>query len=179
MPFRILNCFLLFLIYRVVVISEGQPPGVLTKMNSVIRRIDLVCKLFAPVVTGFIISFVSLIASAWTLAIWNVLSVFLQYWLLVSVYNGIPTLSESNQKRILRSAPIDVETSSLIPREDDTLSESDCNDPEQSNQVWVKRTIERVSRIPYINAWKVYLEQDVVLAGIALSLLYFTVLRYA
>ncbi|KAI5662989.1 hypothetical protein M9H77_22312 [Catharanthus roseus] len=162
----------------VVVISEGQPPGVLTKMNSVIRRIDLVCKLFAPVVTGFIISFVSLIASAWTLAIWNVLSVFLQYWLLVSVYNGIPTLSESNQKRILRSAPIDVETSSLIPREDDTLSESDCNDPEQSNQVWVKRTIERVSRIPYINAWKVYLEQDVVLAGIALSLLYFTVLSF-
>uniref|UniRef100_A0A7C8Z423 Solute carrier family 40 member n=1 Tax=Opuntia streptacantha TaxID=393608 RepID=A0A7C8Z423_OPUST len=38
----------------VVVMSEDQPHGVLTKMNSVLRRIDLVCKLFAPVVSGFI-----------------------------------------------------------------------------------------------------------------------------
>ncbi|KAF6172143.1 hypothetical protein GIB67_029561, partial [Kingdonia uniflora] len=34
---------------RVVVISNGQPPEVLIKMNSVIRRIDLTCKLFAPI----------------------------------------------------------------------------------------------------------------------------------
>jgi solute carrier family 40 (iron-regulated transporter), member 1 len=159
------------------VIVKGQPPGMLTKMNSVIRRIDLVCKLFAPVIAGFIISFVSLTASAWSLAIWNILSVFLQYWLLMSVYNGIPALRESNQKRILRSAPTDVERSSLIPHEKTIFPDSVENDPELSNHGWVRRTIERVSRGPYISAWKVYLEQDVVLAGIALSLLYFTVLR--
>ncbi|KAI3920980.1 hypothetical protein MKW92_015743, partial [Papaver armeniacum] len=56
-------------------------------MNSVIRRIDLSCELFAPVASGFIISFASLKASAVTFALWNILSVWLQYWLLKSVYN--------------------------------------------------------------------------------------------
>ena len=56
--------------------SEGHPPEVLTRMNSVLRRIDLMRKLFAAVVSGIIISFVSLKASAMTLAIWNTASVW-------------------------------------------------------------------------------------------------------
>lgn len=159
--------------YRVVVISEGRPPGVLTQINSVIRRIDLICKLFAPVVSGFIISFVSLIASAWTLAIWNILSVFLQYWLLISVYHGIPALSERNQRRVQRFASTDAETISLIPNENNYSPDSDG----LTNHGWMKRSMERISKVPYIRAWKVYLEQDVILAGISLALLYFTVLR--
>lgn len=162
----------------VVVISEGQPPGVLTQMNSVIRRIDLICKLFAPVVSGFIISFVSLTASAWTLAIWNVLSVFLQYWLLISVYNGIPALGERNQRRIQRFAPADVETISLVPNENNRLPDSDGNAAEVTSHGWMSRSIDRISKVPYIRAWKLYLEQDVVLAGISLALLYFTVLSF-
>ncbi|CDP06418.1 unnamed protein product [Coffea canephora] len=161
----------------VVVISEGQHPGVLTKMNATIRRIDLVCKLFAPVVSGFIISFVSLTASALTLAIWNILSVCLQYWLLMSVYNGIPALSESSQKRVYRSLPTDSERSSLT----DESRNSHClgdNDLEPLGHGWMRKVIERVSRISYFSAWKVYLEQDVVLPGIALALLYFTVLSF-
>ncbi|WCJ37167.1 Solute carrier family 40 member 1 [Euphorbia peplus] len=55
----------------VVVMSEGKPPGVLTNMNSIIRRIDLTCKLLAPVVSGLLISFVSVKASAMASAIWN------------------------------------------------------------------------------------------------------------
>ncbi|XP_062020657.1 solute carrier family 40 member 1-like [Rosa rugosa] len=39
-----------------VVISEGHSPEVLTKINSVMRRIDLFCKLCAPVLTGLIMS---------------------------------------------------------------------------------------------------------------------------
>ena len=50
-------------------------PEVLTRMNSVLRLFVLIYKLFAPVVTGFIISFVPLKASAMTLAIWNTVSV--------------------------------------------------------------------------------------------------------
>ncbi|KAF4379002.1 hypothetical protein F8388_022089 [Cannabis sativa] len=81
--------------------SSSPQQDDLTKMNSVIRRIDLSCKLFAPVITGFIISFVSLKASAMSLAIWNTISVWLEYWLFISVYKGIPALQESNHKRAL------------------------------------------------------------------------------
>ncbi|MCL7030861.1 hypothetical protein MKW94_018396 [Papaver nudicaule] len=71
----------------VIVISNGEPPEVLTNMNSVIRRIDLSCKFFAPFASGFIISFESPEASAVALALWNVIYVWLQCWLLKSVYD--------------------------------------------------------------------------------------------
>ncbi|GKC42381.1 solute carrier family 40 member 2-like protein isoform X2 [Tanacetum coccineum] len=123
---------------RIVVISEGYSSNFLTKTNSRIRRIDLISKLFAPVVTGFIVSFVSMIASAVSLAIWNIFSVFLQYWLLHSVYKGIPALSESS--------------------------------------LMVRKFVQKVSESTFIRAWRVYLQQDVVLPGLSLALLYFTVL---
>ncbi|KZV15256.1 solute carrier family 40 member 2-like [Dorcoceras hygrometricum] len=146
----------------VVVISEGQAPELLTKMNSIIRRIDLVSKLFAPVVSGFIISFVSLTASALTMALWNVLSVFLQYWLLTSVYNGIPALKEISERRVSRS----------LVRE---VDEVDFEQPESSTRGTM---IDNFFNTPYISAWKVYVQQDVALPGLALALLYFTVLSF-
>lgn len=163
--------------YRAVVISEGQPPEVLTQLNSVIRRIDLTCKLGAPVVTGFIITFVSLKASALTLSLWNILSVFLQYWLLMSVYNGIPSLGERNQKRAaLRLSPVPEESPSTS-QEQTSLLPLDANYSESSNSSWTRKIIERFSKSPYIIAWRVYLQQDVVLPGVSLALLYFTILR--
>ncbi|XP_073063042.1 solute carrier family 40 member 2-like isoform X1 [Primulina eburnea] len=146
----------------VVVISEGQSPDVLTKMNSIIRRIDLVCKLFAPVVSGFIISFVSLTASALTMALWNVLSVLLQYWLLISVYKGIPALNEISERKVSRS----------LVRE---VDEVDFEQPESSTRGTI---IDNFSNTPYIRAWKVYIQQEVALPGLALALLYFTVLSF-
>ncbi|XP_015159003.1 solute carrier family 40 member 2 [Solanum tuberosum] len=161
----------------VVVISEGHPPGLLTKMNSIIRRIDLVCKLFAPVITGFIISFVSLTASAMTLALWNVISVFLEYWLLTSVYNGIPALSESSLRRASRSSPEHSDLSPTISHEQKSTFHLDRIGLEQSENLW-RKIVGSISRLPCLSAWKVYLQQDVVLPGLALALLFFTVLSF-
>ncbi|XP_019053216.1 PREDICTED: solute carrier family 40 member 1-like [Nelumbo nucifera] len=168
----------------VVIISEGQPPEVRTKMNAVIRRIDLICKLFAPVISGFIISFISLKASAVTLALWNTVSVWLQFWLLMSVYNGIPSLSERSQKRITRPRPND-------PLEDPSISqviealpshvESGSGAEQKGNRAEQKGNSKLVNRIlpmQCIEAWIVYLKQDIVLPGVALALLYFTVLSF-
>ena len=157
--------------------SEGYPPEVLTKMNSVIRRIDLICKLFAPVATGFIISFVSLEASAMTLALWNVQSVCLQYWLLISVYNGIPALNERNQTRVSTIQPMEFEETPSTSQERNSLLSDYGDGLEASRNNWRGRMVEQASKIPCFGAWRVYLQQDVVLAGAALALLYFTVLR--
>lgn len=165
---------------RVVVISEchSDPEVLLTKMNSVLRRIDLFCKLCAPVLTGFIISFVSLKASALTLALWNSISIWLEYWLFISVYNGIPALGESSQRKISRPSRTDVEEStSTSDQERISLLSHDENGSQPAEESWIKRITEAVSRIPYVGAWKVYLQQDVVLPGVALALLFFTVLR--
>ncbi|KAF8041919.1 hypothetical protein BT93_A0498 [Corymbia citriodora subsp. variegata] len=152
----------------VVVMSEGQPPGLLTQMNSVVRRIDLICKLFAPVVSGFIISFVSLKVSAMTLAILNTTCVWLEYWFFMSVYKGIPALVERNQRRTSRPSPVDPLESSLIQN----------GDPESAESNQKQNFREKISKIPFVGAWKVYLEQEAVIPGVSLALLYFTVLSF-
>lgn len=146
--------------------SEGHSPEHLTKMNSIIRRIDLTCKLCAPVVTGFIISFVSLKASALSLALWNTMSVWVEYWLFISVYNGIPALQESSLRRALK-APL---------KSDFEERKSDIQEVILEESLITKFT-KLVSSIPCFNAWRVYLQQDIVLPGISLALLFFTVLR--
>ncbi|KAK7260039.1 hypothetical protein RIF29_25760 [Crotalaria pallida] len=160
-----------------LVISEGQPPELLTKMNSVTRRIDLSCKLLAPVITGFIISFVSLKASAITLALWNTISVWVEYWLFTSVYNGIPALGQSSQRRMARFSQSDMERDKQTLEEDSLLlftgGSSESADRERK-----KNFSEWISEIPYIAAWRVYLQQEVVLPGVALALLFLTVLSF-
>ncbi|CAH9146854.1 unnamed protein product [Cuscuta epithymum] len=150
----------------------------LTNMNSIIRRIDLICKLFAPVISGSIISFISLTASAMVLALWNLVSVCLEYCLLTSVYNGIPVLRESSQRRVSKSLPNNIELKSSAHHEHEGLLNVERNAQQTSESSWWIKMIDQVSTIPYINAWKVYLQQDVLLPGLALSLLYFTVLSF-
>ncbi|KAL1331153.1 hypothetical protein HN51_048407 [Arachis hypogaea] len=153
-----------------LVISEGEPPELLTKMNSVTRRIDLTCKLLAPVITGFIISFLSLKASAITLALWNTVSVWVEYWLFSSVYNGIPALKQSNQRRVAKILQSDDEERNEITLEG--------NSPQVDDRSRSKSFCEWISEIPYVVAWRVYLQQEVVIPGIALALLFFTVLSF-
>ncbi|KAJ6303373.1 hypothetical protein OIU77_017285 [Salix suchowensis] len=91
-------------------------------------------------------------ASAMTLAVWNTVAVWLEYWLFTSVYSGIPALAESSQRRISRLSP--VETG------------------------WRRRLTDWFSETPFVGAWSVYFHQEVVLPGVALALLYFTVLSF-
>ncbi|KAJ1416306.1 MFS transporter superfamily [Sesbania bispinosa] len=162
---------------RLLVISEGQPPELLTKMNSVTRRIDLSCKLLAPVITGFIISFVSLKASAIALALWNTVSVWVEYWLFTSVYNGIPALGQSSRRKMARISHSDLERNNSTSEEESLLSVTGGNS-ELADRRSRKSFSEWISQIPYIDAWRVYLQQEVVLPGLALALLFFTVLSF-
>lgn len=161
-------------------ISEGHSPERLTKMNSVIRRIDLTCKLCAPVVSGFIISFVSLKASALTMAVWNSISVWVEYWLFISVYNGIPALEESSRRRVSRlSSQSNAESrKSASPQQrKSSISHDQDNSEVILEESLITKTNKLVSRVPYLDAWRVYLQQDVLFPGLALALLFLTVLR--
>ncbi|KAF7096750.1 hypothetical protein CFC21_098647 [Triticum aestivum] len=151
----------------VVVICGGHPPAVLTKTNSMIRRIDLSCKLLAPVLSGFIISFVSTQASAVALALWNIASVWLQYWLFVSVYNGVPALSEDVQLRRESTAAL------VVAPADEEVHRYGQDAPD-----WKVGVTERLSILPCWESWTVYMRQEVMLPGVALAILYFTVLSF-
>ncbi|XP_050212361.1 solute carrier family 40 member 2-like [Mercurialis annua] len=164
----------------VVVISEGHPPSVLTKMNSIIRRIDLICKLLAPVVAGFIISFVSVKASAMTLAIWNSIAVWLEFWLFTSVYNGIPALGETSRRKITRrrSTGHPEEGTTVISRRPEDLDLQNDENVIVVEKGWRTKISKWFAKAPFVGAWNVYLQQEVLILGVALALLYFTVLSF-
>ena len=133
----------------VVVMCGGHPPAVLTRTNSAIRRIDLSCKLLAPVLSGLVISFVSTQASAVALALWNVASVWLVYWLFVSVYNGVPALGANGLARDTAAPEVDEAAQG---------HGQDASD-------WSERLTARLSVLPCWESWAVYARQEVVLPG--------------
>lgn len=155
-------------------ISSGHPPSVLTKVNSVIRRIDLTCKLLAPVLSGFIISFISMQASAVALALWNIVSVWLQYWLFVSVYNGIPALSKNSKLRRDTAAAV------VLPSEIVGPAVVEGQRSRYSHMVlgWRVRLVKQLSVIICWDSWVMYMKQEVMLPGVSLAFLYFTVLSF-
>ncbi|XP_024012515.1 solute carrier family 40 member 2 isoform X1 [Eutrema salsugineum] len=164
----------------VVVMSEGHSPAVLTRMNSVIRSIDLSSKLLSPVITGLIISFVSLRASAITFAAWATITVWIEYWLFISVYSGVPAIVQSDARRSSRlmsrtqAEETDIASRYLhVPLLQGTTSED--NIPSRSG---IMRILERISGSSFVAAWRNYLNQEIVLPGVALALLFFTVLRF-
>lgn len=165
----------------VVVISENQSPGLLTQMNAVTRRIDLSCKLLAPVAVGFIMSYVSVLASAIVLVLWNILSVGVEYWLLSSVYYAVPSLNLKIRKDKSIEETSSSESHDCLNNDMSTVSatEGDASIKKKHETTsWRRKILQSFLRTPTIEGWLVYIKQDVALAGFALSLLYFTVLSF-
>ncbi|XP_013632489.1 PREDICTED: solute carrier family 40 member 1-like [Brassica oleracea var. oleracea] len=157
-----------------VVMSEGHPPAVLTRMNSVIRGIDLSSKLLSPVTTGLIISFVSLKASAITFAFWATITAWVEYWLFISVYSGVPAMAQSNERRILRSITKPVEGTDAHVSVSIVPGTEEGNPPRRTGML---KLLDRISTSSFVGAWRIYIKQEVVLPGVSLALLFFTVLR--
>ncbi|WCJ37168.1 Solute carrier family 40 member 1 [Euphorbia peplus] len=128
------------------------------------------------------------------LALWNTTAVWLEYWLFTSVYRGIPALGESSKRRILRLSPNNMEEGMPTAKEPENLHPQNPENlhpqnpenlhPQNGDHVasprkgWTQKLTEYISNVSFVDAWKVYLRQDVVIPGVSLSLLYFTVLSF-
>ena len=62
-------------------------------MNSTCRSIDLATNMIAPIAVGQVMYFLSHIAAAVTIASWNVLSFFIECFLLWRIYKEFPNLA--------------------------------------------------------------------------------------
>ena len=76
----------------IVVISGGDLDRLATT-NSIFRTIDLVCLTLTPTLAGFLFSYTSYFVCAAFIGVWNVVSVALEFVLLVSIYKEFPALS--------------------------------------------------------------------------------------
>ena len=65
----------------------------MAKVNAVFRTIDLATLSLAPLSFGLVFDLISNSVAAYFIAAWNMISVFLEYWLLKSIYKEFPLLA--------------------------------------------------------------------------------------
>lgn len=122
------------------------------ELNSAMRRIDLACKLIAPVCIGLIDGYSTKIAVC-VVFVQNALSVLVEYYAIAQVYSAVPYLS-------LRIGITDTSNVEL------------ANEGEQSTSEGPIR------HSSFFNPWIQYVRNPAFLASFALSLLYLTVLSF-
>lgn len=132
------------------------------ELNSAMRRIDLVCKLIAPVGIGLLDGYSTKIA-IWVVFIQNAVSVGVEYMAIAQVYKAIPSLA-SNKSSTTNLQGHQPQTPSL-PHDDTSHASS-------------LRT--RLTRFcAPLTPWKAYFQNPAFLASFSLSILYLTVLSFS
>ena len=164
--------------------------------NSILRRIDLCCKILAPILVGQIMTYISKVAGVILLAGWNILSVFLEYYLLWKVFQSVSALS---QKVFDERHKDDAEDGFSVDlnQEDPQGSRERLDWMENEGQTGAESLVPRVdirvqqrprklgifARIKkriltFRSAWHIYFRQTVARPGLALASLYFTVISF-
>lgn len=116
-------------------------------LNATVRRIDLICKLLAPIAVAFVNAYSTTVA-IWTVLAMNASSTFIEYFAIAQVYSQIPELSHKQRYEAVE------------------LTEHDTVEfPERHS-----------SLSSILRPWKSYLLSPTFLASFSLCLLYLTVL---
>lgn len=87
----------------------GRDKDALASMSSTMRAIDLVTLTVAPILTGQIMTYASTSIGALFIGGWNLVSVFVEYYLLWKVYDIVPALREKKFKRRMDKEPNNAE----------------------------------------------------------------------
>ena len=68
-------------------------------MTAMLRRIDQISMILAPIATGQVMTYIGLVYGAFFIGGWNVLSVFVELFLMWKVYNTVPALTAKKNTR--------------------------------------------------------------------------------
>ena len=132
----------------IVVIAENDTDR-LAKMNSILRTIELTTYMLAPAAAGLLFTHLGFVVTGIVIAAWNVVSVSLEYLLLLLIYRKYPKLA------------------SFKASEDTDTASEDSEDSEGGNPM--KEALA---------GWRIYLNHPVRNAGLGLAFLFLTVLGF-
>ncbi|XP_048731277.2 solute carrier family 40 member 1-like isoform X3 [Ostrea edulis] len=186
----------------------GRDKDMLASMTSKLRVIDLCTQILAPILTGQVMTWLGIQYGAVLIGVWNLLSVFVEYYLILKVYQEVPALKSKMYKK---KTDKDVANITPPPQEEE---ERDITEPEDENiitekgaenlkapqatsvesQKEVSSSPEKVeeeltgcvwvlskvfySFIALYTGYRTYFKYEVALAGLGLSFLYMTVLGF-
>ncbi|CAO3628735.1 unnamed protein product [Cunninghamella blakesleeana] len=149
----------------VLVISRGNTETMVTIM----KRIDLFCKMMAPISVGFL-TLTSPMAPL-MIAFWNVISYLIEYQLLYKVYLTYPELDDARDTTPLLS-------DQLLQEEviGDTIMDNHNNNNNTSNYTNLSNHQQQQEERSF--TWKDYIHHRAFLPSLSISLLYLTVLSF-
>ena len=137
------------------------------------HRIDLVCKLLAPAVAGAILQFTGPLATTIIVASWNIVSFFAELGLIWQVYRWVPALKV---KKLRKYSIIESPDMPLIKSEKVNSHIDDNADTSSPHPTCCSRLL--TLYVSLKDGWRIYWEQEVALAGLALAVIYLTVLGF-
>ncbi|XP_078331649.1 ferroportin-like isoform X4 [Crassostrea virginica] len=76
----------------------GRDKDMLASMTSKLRAIDLCTQILAPVLTGQVMTWLGIQYGAVLIGAWNLVSVFVEYYLILRVYQEVPALRNKMYK---------------------------------------------------------------------------------
>lgn len=135
-----------------VVVLTHSDTGRLAVVNAIMRGIDLLCEICAPMAFGVVLAATGVGNALLFVAVWNALSFFPELYLLLRVYRASPLLRR-------RPGQVTVELDGAQPDE-----ASPAAAPPARARSFAAR-------------WRVYVRQAVLLSSQAYCLLYLTVLQ--
>merc|ERR1719219_3130992 len=132
----------------IVVIAENDTDR-LAKMNSILRTIELTTYMLAPAAAGLLFTHLGFVVTGIVIAAWNIVSVSLEYLLLLLIYRKYPKLA------------------SFKASEDTDTASEDSEGGKKGNPM--KEALE---------GWRIYMNHPVRNAGLGLAFLFLTVLGF-
>jgi len=75
-----------------IVVIANEDTDKLAKMNSILRTIELTTYMLAPAAGGLLFTYIGYIGTGIFIAVWNIVSVCLEYTLLILIYRRHPKL---------------------------------------------------------------------------------------
>lgn len=156
----------------VVVVAEAH--GIRRQnFNASLRRVDLGCKLFAPSLVGFLDTYWSQLAMSVVL-VWNVCSIFVEFWATRRVYNRTPQLAHKSSSLPSSSSSTTSSTTEKLEDEKELLAFSQSLLAESTVSTPPPTAPVLLSLAP----WREYVRSPVFLASFSGCILYFTVLYF-
>jgi len=167
----------------IVVVCKGNN-DLLATTNALLRRIDLTVAILAPLAVGFLMTLVSSLAGIIFICAWNILSLFVEYGLLLKVYHATPDLSTKEKTEELAMENVTTHDLSTKENTEEIAMENEPNVVTEAdvNDVKVKRIaswniVQRFKTV--LLGWQIYYRQSVFLAGCSLAMLYLTVIGFS
>nr|KAG5714170.1 hypothetical protein BaRGS_018387 [Batillaria attramentaria] len=165
----------------------GKDSDHLATMTAMLRRIDMFSMIVAPIVTGQIMTYIGLVFGAIFIGSWNVLSVFVEFYLMWKVYNTVPALKAKKDARRVDDSESSFHTENQHQSPAKAKTENvdvefeighigvDANRPQQGGCTCGRVLSQFVT---LYRGFRTYTKYNVALAGLSLAFLYMTVLGF-